>query len=140
MALLEKHLFVKRSQLPGSGKGLYTKTAIKKGERIVEYKGKIQPWREVKDQDGYNGYLLRINWQTTINALPYKKALARYANDANGLIKIKGLRNNAEYVTEGRKCFIEATRTIPKGEEILVSYGKEYWKLIRKINKEKQNQ
>jgi len=135
MALLEKNLVVQKSQLPGCGKGLYTKVDIKKGERIVEYKGRIQPWKEVKDQDGYNGYLLRINWQTTINALPYKKALGRYANDAKGLTKVKGLRNNAEYVTEERKCFIEATRAIRKNEEILVGYGTEYWKLIRKISK-----
>ncbi len=135
MALLEKSLIIKKSQLPDCGKGLFTKIDIKKGERIVEYKGRIQPWREVKDDDGYNGYLLRINWQTTINALPYKKALGRYANDARGLTRVKGLRNNAEYVTEGRKCFIEATRLIHKNEEILVGYGNEYWKLIRKIRK-----
>jgi len=135
MALPEKHLIVKKSQLPGCGKGLFTKINITKGTRILEYKGRIQPWKEVKDEDGYNGYLLRINWQTTINALSYKKALGRYANDARGLIKIKGLRNNAEYVTEGRRCFIEATRAIRKDEEILVGYGKEYWKLIRKILK-----
>jgi hypothetical protein len=137
MALLEKHLYIRKSQLPYAGKGLFTNIDIKKGERIVEYKGRIQPWKEVKDQDGYNGYLLRINWQTTINALPYKKALGRYANDAQGIHRKKGIRNNAEYVTEGKKCFLEATRTISKHEEILVGYGSEYWKLIRKIQKNK---
>jgi uncharacterized protein len=135
MALLEKNLVVKKSQLPGCGKGLFTNINIKKGERIVEYKGRIQPWKEVKEEDGHNGYLLRINWQTTINALPYKKALGRYANDARGLTRIKGLRNNAEYITEGRRCFIEATRPIAENEEILVGYGNEYWKLIRRILK-----
>jgi SET domain-containing protein len=138
MALLEKKLVIKKSQIPHSGKGLFTKADIPKGTRIVEYKGRIQPWLEVKDQDGYNGYLLRINWQTTINALPYKKALARYANDARGITRVKGLKNNAEYVTEGRRCFIESTRFIKKGEEILVDYGKEYWKLISKILKTNQ--
>ncbi len=133
MALLERHLAIRKSQLPGAGKGLFTKIDIPKGTRIIEYKGRIEAWKEVKDEDGHNGYLLRINWQTTINALPYKKAFGRYANDASGLVKVKGLRNNAEYVTEGRKCFIEAIRSINKGEEIFVSYGKEYWKLIRKI-------
>lgn len=137
MALLEKNLIVKKSQLPHCGKGLFTKIDIVKGTRIVEYKGRIEAWEEVKDEDGYNGYLLRINWQTTINALPYKKALGRYANDARGLARVKGLRNNAEYVTEGRRCYIEAIRAIRKDEEILVGYGNEYWKLIRKILKTK---
>jgi len=137
MPLLEKFLVVKKSQLPKSGKGLFSKIPIRKGTRIVEYKGRIQPWREVKDQDGHNGYLMYINRNTVINALPAIKTLGRYANDACGLTRIKGLRNNAEYVSEGKRCFIEATRTIGANEEILVGYGRAYWTLIKKILKEK---
>ena len=133
MSLLEKHLVVKRSQLPKAGKGLYTKVPIKKGTRLVEYKGRTQPWCEVKEQDGYNGYLMFITRNTVINALPAIKTLGRYANDAHGLSKITGLRNNAEYVSEGKRCYIEATRTIQADEEILVGYGREYWTLIKKI-------
>ncbi len=137
MALLEKFLTVRKSQLPKSGKGLFTKVQIRRGVRIVEYKGRTQPWREVKDEDGHNGYLMYINRNTVINALPAVKTLGRYANDACGLSRIKGLRNNAEYVSEGKRCFIEATRTIEPGEEILVGYGRAYWTLIKKILKEK---
>ena len=135
MALLEKYLIVKKSQIPGAGKGLFTRIDIPKGTRIVEYKGRIQTWKEVKHEDGYNGYLLRLSWQVVINALNHKKAIARYTNDARGLVKIKGLRNNAEYVVDGNRCFVEAKRSINKGEEILVGYGNEYWTLIRKILK-----
>lgn len=138
MPLLEKHLIIKRSQLPKAGKGLYTKVPIKKGTRIAEYKGRIQPWREVKEQDGYNGYLMYITRNTVINALPAIKTLGRYANDAHGPSKIKGIHNNAEYISEGRRCFIEATRVIKAGEEILVGYGREYWTLIKKINRLKR--
>src|SRR5690606_2925408 len=56
MALLEKQLFVKKSTIPNAGKGLFTKKAIAKGTRIVEYKGKISAWKDVKDEDGKNGY------------------------------------------------------------------------------------
>jgi hypothetical protein len=42
MVLLEDQLIVKKSSLPGSGKGLFTKKLIPKGTRIVEYKGRIQ--------------------------------------------------------------------------------------------------
>jgi len=121
--------------LPKAGKGLFTKVSIKKGTRIVEYKGRIQPWREVKAQDGYNGYLMYITRNTVINALRAIKTFGRYANDASGLVKIKGLRNNTESISEGKRCFIEATRTIHAGEEILVGYGREYWTLIKKIKK-----
>ena len=60
-----------------------------------------------------------------------KKALARYANDARGLFRVKELNNNAEYVEEGVRVFIEATKDIPAGGEIFVGYGPEYWQVIR---------
>jgi SET domain-containing protein len=136
MALLEKSLYVKRSQLPDSGKGLFTKVTIAKGTRMVEYKGKLRKWKDVKHLDGINGYLMYITRNAVIDALPAKHTLGRYANDAKGLSKVLGLRNNAEYVTEGNRCYIEATREIKKGEEILVDYGKEYWQLIRKLKRQ----
>ena len=49
MALLEKHLVVKRSTLPKAGKGLYTKVSIHRGKIIVEYKGKVTTWKDVND-------------------------------------------------------------------------------------------
>jgi SET domain-containing protein len=82
MALLEKQLYVKRSTIPDSGKGLFTRKFIPKGTRIVEYKGKITKWKDVVDEDGKNGYIFYVNRNHVINALPTKKAFARYANDA----------------------------------------------------------
>ena len=137
MALLEKFLSVKRSNLPNSGKGLFTKVSIMKGTRIVEYKGKLRKWKDVKHLDGVNGYLMHITRNAVIDALPAKHTLGRYANDAKGLSKVPGLRNNAEYVSAGNRCYIEATRAIKKGEEILVGYGKEYWQLIKKLKRKK---
>ena len=131
MALLEKQLTVKKSTIPNSGKGLFTKQAIPKGTRIVEYKGKISSWKDVKDEDGKNGYIFYVTRNHVINALPVKTALARYANDARGLVRIKGLTNNCDYITEGKRAFIESKRDIPAGGEILVDYGGDYWKVIR---------
>ena len=131
MALLEKQLFVKKSKIPNSGKGLFTKKFIPKGTRIVEYKGKITAWKDVKDEDGRNGYIFYVNRNHVINALPVKSALARYANDARGLVKIKGLTNNCDYITDGLKAYIESKKDIFAGEEIFVDYGAGYWKVIR---------
>ncbi len=133
MPFLEKQLIIKKSGLHNAGKGLFTVTDIKKGTRIVEYKGRLQPWREVKEQDGINGYLMYINRNTVINALPAVKTFGRYANDARGLVRVKGLRNNSEYVSEGKRCYIDAIRNIKAGEEILVHYGNEFWVLMRKL-------
>ena len=138
MAYLEKYLYLKKSGLAGSGYGLFTKINIKKGTRIVEYKGRIQPWKEVKDEDGYNPYLFKVNSRIAINAMPFKKTFGRYANDARGFVKIKGLRNNSEYEVVGKKVYIDAIRNIKRYEEILVEYGGNFWSLMKKIRKEKR--
>lgn len=130
MALLENQLVVKESTIPGSGKGLFTKKFIPKGTRIVEYKGRITVWKEVKN-DSDNGYIYTINNNHVIDAGRTTKALARYANDARGLVKVKGITNNCVYNNEGLKAYIESIKDIPAGGEIFVSYGKEYWDVVR---------
>jgi SET domain-containing protein len=60
-------------------------------------------------------------------------AKGRYANDAMGLTRVPGQHNNAEYLIYGDRVYIEATRNIRKGEEVLVSYGREFWALQRKL-------
>lgn len=140
MALLEKHLVVKDSTIPGSGKGLFTNVFIPKGTRIVEYKGRITVWKEVKN-DSDNGYIYTINNNHVIDARSTPKALARYANDAKGLVRIKGITNNSTYVNDGLKAYIESVKDIPAGAEIFVDYGRDYWVVMRenlKIDKEKQ--
>ncbi|MBC7849873.1 MAG: SET domain-containing protein-lysine N-methyltransferase [Chitinophagaceae bacterium] len=137
----QKSLFVKKSSLPEAGKGLFTKTSIKKGTPIVEYKGKITTWKEVQHDEGKNGYIYYITRNLVIDAGKYRSALARYANDARGLKRINGTRNNAKYVEKGRQVFITATKDIQPGEEIFVGYGKEYWDVIRhnlKIDKQRE--
>jgi SET domain-containing protein len=131
MALLEKKVEVKLSKLPNSGKGLFAKEFIPKNTRIVEYKGKITTWKEVEDNDGNNGYIYYVKRYHVIDASRHTSALARYANDARGLQRVRGINNNAEYVEDGLKVFIESKKDITAGEEIFVEYGKEYWDVIR---------
>jgi uncharacterized protein len=141
MALLENKVEVRESILPGAGKGLFAKEFIPKGSRIVEYKGKITTWKEVDDNDGNNGYIYYVKRHHVIDASRHKTALARYANDARGLCRVKGVNNNAEYTEDGLKVFIESRKDIPAGTEILVEYGKDYWDVIRhnlKVDKQRQ--
>ncbi len=136
MALLRKQLYIKESTLPNAGKGLFTTKAIPKGTRIIEYTGKRSTWKEVKDDDGKNGYIFYINRNNVIDARPNKRAYARYANDARGLVRVKGIVNNSDYVVDGLKCYIESTKDIPAGAEIFVDYGRDYWKVIRQNMKQ----
>ena len=126
-------LIVKESQIPKSGKGLFTTASITKGEKIIEYKGEIIDWKEyvkrvAEDKDGY---LFFINKKRCIDAFSTPRFKARYANDAAGLSRVKGLKNNASYEIYGEQCFIVAARNIEAGEEIFVSYSKDYWDCIR---------
>src|SRR5689334_9259139 len=114
MALLEKHLVVKKSTLPNTGKGLFTKVFIPKDTRIVEYKGRITNWKEMKFAWD-NGYIYSINNNHVIDAKRTLSALARYANDAHGLVRVKGITNNCVYINDGLKAYIESVKDIPAG-------------------------
>jgi len=134
MALLEKILKIKKSTLPGAGRGLFTKKLIPKGARIVEYKGKITTWKEVDHLDGLNAYIFYINRNRVIDGSKDKKAFARFANDAKGSKRDSGLINNCKYVVDGLRVFLESKKEISANEEILAGYGKEYWDILR-LNK-----
>ncbi len=136
MPLLEKQLVVKKSSIPGGGKGLFTKKLIPKGTRIVEYTGTITTWKEVDHKRGLNAYIYYVNKNHVIDASSNKKSIARYANDAKGSGRINGLSNNCKYVMEGERVFIESKKDISANTEILVPYGKEYWDIIKE-NREK---
>lgn len=131
MKVDKKDLFVKESTIPESGKGLFTKVFIPKGTYVVEYTGKVTSWKDADHEDGKNGYIYFLNRNHVINASRHKAALARYANDARGLSKVKGILNNAVYEEEKKKVFIKAVKNIEPGQEIFVAYGKDYWDTIK---------
>jgi SET domain-containing protein len=134
-------LYVKESTIPGAGLGLFTDAPIRKGEIIVAYEGEKITWAECirrnEAQEGMNPYFFYISKNNCIDAQHTPEALGRYANDAKGYIRIAGLKNNAEYQVIKKKPYIVAKRNIKAGEEILVSYGKEYWDVMKEyLNKQ----
>ncbi len=131
MAFMEKDLHVKKSTIPGAGKGLFTKKFIPKGSRIAEYKGKISTWKEVDHHEGLNAYIYYINRHHVIDSSKHKSNLARYANDAKGSENGIKLMNNCCFVIDECRVFLESKRDIPSKSELLVGYGKEYWDIIR---------
>ncbi len=131
-------LYLKRSQLPGAGKGLFTDSEIPKGTEVVEYEGELVPWSVVEERSakGEEGYAFYISERLSVDAYHTKWAMGRYANDAKGFGRVEGLRNNSQYIIKRkqgvRKVFIVASRTIKAGSEILVDYGSDYWKHLSK--------
>ncbi len=132
MLLDENQLEVKTSTIPNSGKGLFTKTDIPKDTRIVEYTGRISSWKDADHQDGNNPYIFYINKNHVIDGSSDPDSLGRYANDARGLTKIKGITNNAIFEKDKLRVYIKAAKKIKAGSEIFVGYGKDYWDTVRK--------
>jgi len=131
MEFLEDQLEIKKSNLEGAGNGLFTTKAIPKGTIILEYTGTVTSWKAVNDEDCTNGYLFYVTRNHVIDASKHLHVLGRYVNDAKGLSRIKGYRNNARYIKEKGKIYLEAIYNIPAGSEIMAHYGDEYWQSIK---------
>jgi SET domain-containing protein len=131
-------LYLKKSLIPGAGKGLFVKNEIKKGEIVCEYEGEIVPWSvcEKRAEQGHEGYAFFITKNRCVDAYFTKEAIARYANDAKGIGRVEGLKNNAQYEIKTRqgekRVFIVAIKNIKPNDEVLVDYGKDYWKNLSK--------
>jgi uncharacterized protein len=128
-------LYIKESTISGAGMGLFTDEPIKKGAIVTEYEGEQLTWTECEKrneaQEGLNPYFFYISKKNCIDAQHTLDSLGRYANDAMGYVRIAGLKNNAEYQVMKKKPYIVAKRNIKPGEEIFVSYGKEYWQVMK---------
>jgi len=131
MSYYEAHLEVKPSGIPNAGMGLFTNADIKKGEKIIEYKGLITTWEGADHQDGDNEFVFYVNEDHVIDASKDDTSLGRYANDAKGLRRIKGFKNNSEFMEDGLRVFIVANKNIKAGEEIFTDYGPDYWKTVK---------
>lgn len=125
MKLLNKKLRVRNSQLPNSGKGLFTTVNIAKGQHIIEYAGSKFKVEEVVKIDIDNDNLYMHNGLF----IDGTGNLAARMNDANGICKKRGCSNNCEFFQpkKSKKVFIIATRDILFGEELFVDYSKDYW-------------
>jgi SET domain-containing protein len=136
--LIHLMLHLKKSLLPGAGKGLFSSVKLTRGDIVCEYEGEIVTWAECERRAelGYEGYAFFMTKHRCVDAFFTPDALGRYANDAKGIGRVEGLKNNAQYEVKTRggikKVFIVATRTIHPGDEILVDYGDDYWKNLQK--------
>ncbi|OYU97327.1 MAG: SET domain-containing protein-lysine N-methyltransferase [Bacteroidetes bacterium B1(2017)] len=128
-------LEIKKSGIPNAGKGLFAKALFKRGDRVIEYTGEEITWAQCKKRneelDGVGAYYFYVSNRKCIDAQHRPDSLARYANDASGIVRIPGIRNNARFEVIKGKPYIIASRNIKPGDEVFVSYGKEYWDAMR---------
>ncbi|MES2838135.1 MAG: SET domain-containing protein [Bacteroidota bacterium] len=122
------YLYLKTSQIPNAGKGLFTAIDINKGEIISVFKGEILSDRQIdiRVKNNKDRYFIQMLDGTIMDSMNVK-CFAKYANDAKGSLD-SSLKNNSRIaVSDDDEVCIIATRNIKEGEEIFCGYGKGYW-------------
>lgn len=112
-------------KVPGKGFGLFADRHLPSGTSI-DYTGD----RVVTNSDRVGGeYFLQDARGSAIDAARTNSGEGRWVNDPRGSDK----RANALFVLhtprgESRRACVRTTRPVQKGEEILVAYGRAYWR------------
>ncbi|HEY2808897.1 MAG TPA: SET domain-containing protein-lysine N-methyltransferase [Steroidobacteraceae bacterium] len=108
---------------PVHGLGVFALRRIRKGTRVIEYLGERISHKEadrrydLKEANDNHTFLFIVDGQTVIDAGVDGNA-ARFINHTCG--------PNCESVTQDRRVFIEAIRTIEPGEELSYDYRIEW--------------
>jgi uncharacterized protein len=100
------------------GRGVYAAAPIRKGKRILEYKGVRVPWEQASAQaDGPHTFLFGLtNGKDVIDPVVGGNE-ARWINHS--------CEPNCEAIEEGNRIFIYAMRALRPGEELFYDYGLE---------------
>ncbi len=107
---------IKKSKIDNNG--LYANCYIKKGTRIIEYKGKIISVKKSEEDPKFDNdkaiYLFNINRKYDLDG-NFKFNTARLINHS--------CNPNCEVFGSGMKVWVYAMRDIIKGEELSYDYG-----------------
>ena len=110
---------IKKSKIDKNG--LYANRDIKKGTKIIEYKGKIisvkQSETDPKFDNGRAIYLFNLNKKYDLDG-DFKFNTARLINHS--------CDPNCEVFGSGLKVFVYAMKNIKKGDELSYDYGFSY--------------
>ena len=122
-------LKVKKSDIPGAGRGLFAAKQFNPGDPVVDYTGDLALGKKVMRSDfGGSNYLMALSNEVGIDAARTDTAVGRMANasDAPGHHRTPNVRwvvDNARH-----KVRLEAVRRIPIGAEVLIPYSADYWR------------
>ena len=98
--------------------GLFAKTDIKKGEKVIEYKGRKFTHKQVEEDDRFDNskaiYLFTLNERYVLDG-DTKTNIAKYINHS--------CDPNCEVDIINGKIWIIAIKDIKKGDELSYDYG-----------------
>ncbi len=123
-------LKIERRRSPIHGNGVFATGSIKKGEHIVEYKGKLIT-HEQADNEHYGDlntghtFLFTLNEHWIIDASK-RGNVAKWINCSCEPNSAAYVHESADGDPKKEKVIIEAKRTIRPGEEITYDYGFEF--------------
>lgn len=109
------------------GNGVFAREPIRKGERIIRYKGVLRTHAEVdaeyggQDENGHT-FLFTLNDDYVIDANAGGN-VARWINHSCDPNCESLVEENAKGKTHKDKVFVEAIRDIAAGEELTYNYG-----------------
>jgi hypothetical protein len=138
------NLYLQESNIPNAGLGVYTHNTIPTNTRIDEYKGIISRFTG-------GAYALELINGYRIDARELPRCYMGMINDCSHIkqqYKRKKGRNiditpaayydslgnpleiNCEFVIcyEGQLAYVHSIKEIMPGQELFISYGKDYWK------------
>lgn len=134
---------IKKSKIPNAGIGLIANKFIKKGWIITKYYGYTKHCISISSKNKYIINTDKPNYSLVgVKNIKYlnNKGMAQLANDSIHK-EITGLTNNSYfrsfYDDDKEEIYLVATRDILQNEEILTSYGLDYW--VNEILKNKKN-
>lgn len=125
----DDYIEIKKSSIPGAGKGVFATKLIPKGSVMGYYKGKLHTQDEY-DHLNNKDYIFELKFRNQPNfyidaSSPKYSNWTRYVNGARKKSQ-KNMINTDTY----QQCFniyFEALRDIQPGEELIISYGHHYW-------------
>lgn len=120
----EDYLYIKPSQIPNAGLGLYTAIKLLKGDIIAVYRGEVLNALEFKKRSALqeDNYFMNLPNGHTLDC-KHTHGFAKMANDCMN----SQFKQNAIITINNNQVVLVASRTINMHHEIFTSYGKPYW-------------
>ena len=120
----EDYLYIKPSQIPNAGFGLYTAIKLLKGDIIAVFNGEVLDALEFKKRYALqeDDYFMNLPNGHTLDC----RHTAGYAKMANDCMNSQ-FKQNAIITINNNQVVLVANKTINMHNEIFTSYGKKYW-------------
>jgi hypothetical protein len=120
----EDYLYIKPSQIPNAGLGLYTAIKLFKGDIIAQFHGEVLNKQEFLKRSALqeDNYFMNLPNGLTLDCMN-TDGFAKMAND----VLHSNFKQNAIITLDHNRVVLVANKTIQVNNEILTSYGKKYW-------------